>query len=264
MAALKQRMFDEKAEWIIYVTDIGQQNHFSMVFGAAKKAGWLTAESTTRVDHVAFGLVLGDDGKRFRTRSGDLVRLVELLDEAKKRAYDGIVARKQENGEAINEAECQAAAAAMGYGAVKYADLKNHRLTNYKFSFDQMLAMQGNTAVYLLYAHARIAGIVRKAEMDMVELAKTASIEITHPKELELCIHLCKFSEAIEDMLDELTPNRLTDYLYDLSEKFNGFYVDCKVVGSPEESSRLLLAEATAVVMRQCFSLLGITPLYKI
>ncbi|KXZ44683.1 hypothetical protein GPECTOR_63g12 [Gonium pectorale] len=263
MAALKHRLNEEKADWIIYVTDVGQSQHFELVFGAAKKAGWLV-EGGPKVSHVGFGLVLGEDGKRFRTRSGDLVRLVELLDEAKSRCAKTIRERREENGEEVVEAEVEEAACAMGYGAVKYADLKNHRTTNYKFSFDDMLNLKGNTAVYLLYAHARIAGIVRKAEKDVYALAASSPISLDHPKELELALHICKLPEALEDAIEELAPNRVTDYLYDLSEKFNSFYVDCKVIGSEQEASRLLLSEATAVVMRKCFELLGIKPLYRI
>ncbi|GIL58748.1 hypothetical protein Vafri_13730 [Volvox africanus] len=263
LAAIKHRVNEEKADWIIYVTDVGQSQHFDQVFATAKKAGWLVDEGA-KVSHVGFGLVLGEDGKRFRTRSGDLVRLAELLDEAKNRCAATIRERRAEAGEEVDEAEVEDAACAMGYGAVKYADLKNHRTTNYKFSFDEMLNLKGNTAVYLLYAHARIAGIVRKAEKDVYALAADTPISLDHPKELELAIHLCKFPEALEDAIEELGPNRVTDYLYDLSEKFNSFYVDCKVLGSEQEASRLLLCEATAVVMRKCFELLGIKPLYRI
>ncbi|PNW84382.1 hypothetical protein CHLRE_03g143887v5 [Chlamydomonas reinhardtii] len=264
MAALHHRLNEEKADWIIYVTDVGQSQHFELVFGAAKKAGWLKEAAGPKVSHVGFGLVLGEDGKRFRTRSGDLVRLVELLDEAKSRCAATIRERRQEAGEEIVEAEVEEAACAMGYGAVKYADLKNHRTTNYKFSFDDMLNLKGNTAVYLLYAHARIAGIVRKGGKDVYALAASTPVTLEHPKELELALHLTKLPEALEDAIEELAPNRITDYLYDLSEKFNSFYVDCKVLGSEQEASRLLLVEATAVVMRKCFELLGIKPLYRI
>ncbi|GFR41960.1 hypothetical protein Agub_g2757 [Astrephomene gubernaculifera] len=264
MAAIKHRLFEEKADWIIYVTDVGQSQHFELVFAAARKAGWLVEGSGPRVSHVGFGLVLGEDGKRFRTRSGDLVRLVELLDEAKSRCAATIRERRAEAGEEVDDAEVEAAACAMGYGAVKYADLKNHRTTNYKFSFDEMLNLKGNTAVYLLYAHARIAGIVRKAGQDVYSLAASTPVALDHPKELELALHLCKLPEALEDAIEELAPNRLTDYLYELSERFNSFYVDCKVLGSEQEASRLLLSEATAVVMRKCFELLGIKPLYRI
>eukprot|EP00955_Chlamydomonas_euryale_P060736 357808-Chlamydomonas_euryale.AAC.10 len=147
---------------------------------------------------------------------------------------------------------------------VKYADLKNHRMTDYKFSLEAMLSMQGNTAVYLLYAHARIAGIGRKSGKDVAALATSATLLLDHPKEFDLALHIAKFPEAVEDTLTQLAPNRLTDFLYDLSEKFNAFYVECKVLGSEQEDSRLLLVEATAVAMRQCFSLLGITPMYKL
>ncbi|KAG1677444.1 hypothetical protein FOA52_001899 [Chlamydomonas sp. UWO 241] len=264
MAALKHRLTQEKADWIIYVTDVGQSQHFEMIFLAAKKAGWLKDGEGTKVSHVGFGLVLGEDGKRMKTRSGDVVRLVELLDEAKAKCLESIMARAAENGEELDEAAFQEAAGEMGYGAVKYADLRNHRMTDYKFSFDNMLSMQGNTAVYLLYAHARIAGISRKSGRDVGALASTAQIVLTHPKEVDLALQICKFPEAIEDLLSQLAPNRLTDFLYDLSEKFNAFYVDCKVLGVEEEDSRLLLVEAVAVVMRQCLSLLGIKPSYKL
>jgi len=267
MAALKHRLNEEKAEWIIYVTDIGQAQHFDLVFAAGRKAGWLPAKDgpePPRVSHVGFGLVLGEDGKKFKTRSGDVVRLVELLDEAKNRCLDNLRTRREEQGEEINEEELVSSACAMGYGAVKYADLKNSRLTNYKFSFDGMLDLRGNTAVYLLYAHARIAAILRKSDKDIEQLIRESEVVLDHPKEVELALALCRFPEAIEDMVEELMPNRLTDYLYGLSESFNAFYTECKVVGSEQESSRLLLAEATARVMRQVFYLLGITPLYRI
>ena len=193
-----------------------------------------------------------------------LVKLVDLLDEARDRCKTSLLARRQEAGEAIDEAEIDAAACAMGYGAVKYADLKNSRLTNYKFSFDEMLALKGNTAVYLLYAHARIAGIVRKSGRDMSELAKSGTILLEHDAEYALALHLSKFPEALEELINDLMPHRLTEYLYALSEAFNSFYTECKVLGSEQEESRLLLVEATGAMMRTCFSLLGITPLYRI
>jgi arginyl-tRNA synthetase len=151
------------------------------------------------------------------------------------------------------------------YGAVKYADLKSNRMTNYRFSFDDMLSLQGNTAVYLLYAHARIASIIRKAGRDPYAEAKAgAQIELKHPFEVALALHIARFPEALDATLMDLLPNRLTDYLYELSTFFNQFYTECQVVGSPEETSRLLLAEAAAATMRQTLELLGITPLYRI
>ncbi|KAL6974475.1 arginine--tRNA ligase [Sarracenia purpurea var. burkii] len=264
LAALWYRLNEEKAEWIIYVTDVGQREHFEMVFTAAKRAGWLPAADTMypKTSHVGFGLVLGDDGKRFRTRSTEVVRLVDLLDEAKSRCKAALVERGK--ADEWTEEELEQTAEAVGYGAVKYADLKNNRLTNYTFNFDQMLSDKGNTAVYLLYAHARICSIIRKSGKEIEELKKTGTIVLAHPDERVLGLHLLQFAESVEEACTNLLPNVLCEYLYNLSEYFTRFYSNCQVVGSAEETSRLLLCEATAVVMRKCFHLLGIVPVYKI
>ncbi|CAL0335287.1 unnamed protein product [Lupinus luteus] len=225
------RLNEEKAEWIIYVTDVGQQQHFDTCFKAAKLVGWLPTDDILypKATHVGFGLVLGEDGKRFRTRNTDVVRLVDLLDEAKSRSKIAVLER--DVAKDWPEEEVEKAAEAIGYGAVKYADLKNNRLSNYTFNFDQMLNDKGNTAVYLLYAHARICSIIRKSGKDIEELRKNGKIVLDHEGERALGLHLVQFSE---------------------------------VIGSPEETSRLLLCEATATVMRKCFYLLGIQPVYKI
>ncbi|XP_017219157.1 arginine--tRNA ligase, chloroplastic/mitochondrial isoform X2 [Daucus carota subsp. sativus] len=264
LTALWYRLNEEKAEWIIYVTDVGQQEHFDMVFTAAKRAGWLPTEDSKypKTNHVGFGLVLGEDGKRFRTRSTEVVKLVDLLDEAKIRCRDALIERGR--GTDWTKEELEQTAEAVGYGAVKYADLKNNRLTNYTFNFDQMLNDKGNTAVYLLYAHARICSIIRKSGKDMEELKKVGKIELIEDAERVLGLHLLQFAEIVEEACIKLLPNVLCEYLYGLSEDFTGFYSTCQVVGSAEETSRLLLCEATAVVMRKCFHLLGITPVYKI
>ncbi|KAL9996483.1 putative arginine--tRNA ligase [Helianthus debilis subsp. tardiflorus] len=264
LAALWYRLNEEKAEWIIYVTDVGQREHFEMFFTAAKRAGWLPTDENKypKTSHVGFGLVLGDDGKRFRTRSTEVVKLVDLLDEAKTRCKAALV----ERGKAAEwtPEELEQTAEAVGYGAVKYADLKNNRLTNYTFNFDQMLNDKGNTAVYLLYAHARICSIIRKSGKDIDELKREGQIKLEKDEERKLGLHLLQFPEVVEEACTNLLPNVLCEYLYDLSEKFTSFYSECQVVGSAEETSRLLLCEATAVVMRKCFHLLGITPVYKI
>ncbi|CAL5438211.1 unnamed protein product [Camellia sinensis] len=264
LAALWYRLNEEKAEWIIYVTDVGQREHFEMFFTAAKRAGWLPAGENMypKTNHVGFGLVLGEDGKRFRTRSTEVVRLVDLLDEAKSRCKAVLVERGK--ADEWTEEELDQTAEAVGYGAVKYADLKNNRLTNYTFNFDQMLNDKGNTAVYLLYAHARICSIIRKSSKNIEELKKTGTIVLAHPDERALGLHLLQFAEIVEEACTNLLPNVLCEYLYNLSEFFTRFYSNCQVVGSAEETSRLLLCEATAVVMRKCFYLLGIVPVYKI
>ncbi|GAB4852677.1 hypothetical protein Ancab_016892 [Ancistrocladus abbreviatus] len=264
LAALWYRLNEEKAEWMIYITDVGQHEHFEKIFRAAKLAGWLPSDDNAypKATHVGFGLVLGDDGKRFRTRSSEVVKLVDLLDEAKDRSKKELEERGK-NKEWTNE-ELEHTAEAIGYGAVKYADLKNNRLTNYTFNFDQMLNDKGNTAVYLLYAHARICSIIRKSGKDIEELKKVGEIALDQVDERTLGLHLLQFSEIVEDACANLLPNVLCEYLYNLSEIFSKFYSNCQVNGSPEETSRLLLCEATAVVMRKCFHLLGITPVYKI
>ncbi|KAM7274448.1 hypothetical protein ACFE04_016314 [Oxalis oulophora] len=262
LTAIWYRLNEEKAEWIIYVTDVGQQQHFDMVFKAAKRAGWLPTDgSYPKTNHVGFGLVLGEDGKRFRTRSSEVVRLVDLLDEAKTRSREALVERGRADEWTAEELE--KTAEAMGYGAVKYADLKNNRLTNYTFSFEQMLNDKGNTAVYLLYAHARIASIIRKSGKDIDELKTTGKLDL-EKQERALGLHILRFAEVVEDACTGLLPHDLCEYLYSLSENFSTFYTNCKVVGSDEETSRLLLCEASAVVMRKVFYLLGITPVYKI
>eukprot|EP01025_Chloroclados_australasicus_P018212 TRINITY_DN1944_c0_g1_i1.p1 TRINITY_DN1944_c0_g1~~TRINITY_DN1944_c0_g1_i1.p1 ORF type:complete len:627 (-),score=96.29 TRINITY_DN1944_c0_g1_i1:791-2671(-) len=266
IAAVKQRIEQESCDWIVYVTDSGQEQHFRLVFGAARKCGYLQPHH--RVDHVGFGLVLGEDGKKFKTRSGDVVRLVELLDEAVTRCEKVIMDRKKENGESeesVDMDQVRVAASMIGYGAVKYADLKNNRRGDYKFSFDQMLDLKGNTAVYLLYAYARIIQIFGKVGKDIEEVIKSdAVIQLNEPDEISLGLHLAKFPDAVEDMMIELQPSRVCEYLYALSDVFSGFYTNCKVAGSEYENSRLLLCGATAEVMRACFTILGIKWLNRI
>ncbi|KAL6544044.1 hypothetical protein OROGR_010541 [Orobanche gracilis] len=265
LAALWYRLNVEKADWIIYVTDVGQsQHHFEKLFSAAIKAGWLPAEDDKypKTSHVGFGVVLDENGKKFKTRCGKVVKLVDLLDEAKTRCKAVLVERGKADEWTAEELE--QTAEAIGYGAVKYADLKNNRLKNYIFKYDQMLNDKGNTAVYLLYAHARICSIIRKSGKDIEELKKVTTLELAHPSERALGIHLLQFSEVVEEACTNLLPSVLCDYLYGLSESCTRFYSSCQVVGSAEESSRLLLCEATAVVMRKCFHLLGITAIFKI
>ncbi|EOA34029.1 hypothetical protein CARUB_v10021527mg [Capsella rubella] len=264
LTALWYRLNEEKAEWIIYVTDIGQQQHFNMFFKAARKAGWLPDNDQTypRVSHVGFGLVLGADNKRFRTRATEVVRLADLLDEAKTRSKDALIERGKDKEWTLEELD--QTAEAVGYGALKYADLKGNRSTGYTFSFDQMLSDKGDTAVYLLYAHARICSIIKKSGKDIDELKKTGKITLDHAAERALGLHLLQFAETVEEACTTLLPNVLCKYLYYLSEEFTKFYSNCQVNGSEEETSRLLLCEATAIVMRQCFHLLGITPVYKL
>jgi arginyl-tRNA synthetase len=253
LAAIRHRIFVEKADRIIVVVDGGQSTHFQMIFAAAKKAGWLDA-TKVEAEHVGFGLVLGADGKKFKTRSGDTEKLIDLLTEAVERARAIVVER---NPDADPE-ESERLARVLGIGAVKYADLSCLRTKDYTFSYDRMLRFDGNTAVFLLYAYVRINGIKRKINADMQHVLKTNKIDVQHPSEISLGIHLRRFGEVLEIMARDLLPNRLTDYLYELAEKFNGFFRDCRVEGSPEEGSRLVLCELTSRVLKQGLEILGL------
>ncbi|KAK1391262.1 Arginine--tRNA ligase [Heracleum sosnowskyi] len=263
LTALWYRLNEEKAEWVIYVTDKAQRDHFDMIFSAATRAGWLPAEDNKypKADHVAFGLVLGEDGKRFRTRSTEVVRLVDLLDKAKAGYKDKLVERGKDTGR-TNE-ELEQIAEAVGYGAVKYADLKNNRLTDYTFIYEQMLDDKGDNAVYLLYAYARISSIIKKSGREIEELEKDGSLELTQDAERVLGLHLIRFPEVVEEACSKLLPSLLCKYIYGLSEASTKFYDDCPVIGSAAETSRLLLCKATEIVMKQCFHLPGITPVTK-
>ncbi|XP_024011174.1 arginine--tRNA ligase, chloroplastic/mitochondrial-like [Eutrema salsugineum] len=162
--------------------------------------------------------------------------------------------------------ELDQTAEAVEYGSLKYADLKNNRLKDYKFNADQMLNDNVNTAVYLLYAHARICSIIQKSGKDIDELKKTGKVMLHHADERALELQLIQFSETVEEACNNLLPNVLCKYLYSLSEYYNKFHSNpnCQVIGSEQETSRLLLCEATVIVMRKCFHLLGVTPVYKL
>ena len=161
------------------------------------------------------------------------------------------------------EAEKDSIARALGIGAVKYADLSGNRIKDYVFSYEKMLRFEGNTAVFLLYAYVRIQGIKRKGSWDLSSLKEKSFFSISHPSEETLALHLCRFTEVLEGVTVDLLPNRLTDYLYVLAEKFNAFYRDCRVEGSEEESSRILLSEAVAQTLKKGLELLGLTPVNR-
>ncbi|CAB9513415.1 Arginine--tRNA ligase [Seminavis robusta] len=267
MAALKYRLQTLKAQRIIVITDFSQGGHFEMCYGAADEIGWLT--SGQRLDHIGFGTVMGEDGKRFKTRSGDTVRLVDLLDEAVKRMEDSLRQRITDGKANITEAEVHEVAEAIGYGAVKYFDLRRNPTTNYKFSYDQMLDTKGNTAVYLLYARVRLESICAKAKadhgVDVEELLKAGEVPVLeHPSERNLAKELHLFAEVLETTLDDLFPYHICEYVYNVSIAASDFVTQCKVLGVPEMKSRLLLCHATMVAMRQCFDLLGIRHVKRI
>ncbi len=263
LAAIRYRIQQDEAEQIIYVTDAGQANHFAQVFQVARRAGWLTDE--VEVVHVPFGLVQGEDGKKLKTRSGETVRLRDLLDEAIARTRADLDARLQEEGREETEKFKAHVAQVVGISAVKYADLSQNRTSNYIFSFDKMLALQGNTAPYMLYAYVRIQGISRKGDIDFEQLGTDAKILLQEETELVLGKHLLQLGEVLRDVEKDLLPNHLCQYLYELSQKFNQFYDQCPVLKAEEplRRSRLMLCDLTARTLQLGLSLLGISVLER-
>jgi len=259
LAAIRYRVGELKANRIIYVTDARQGLHFEMVFAVARMAGWVKPQ--TELVHVTFGSVLGVDGKPLKTRSGENVKLKELLDEAVERARKVV----EEKNPELSKQEKDKIANAVGIGAVKYADYSNNRTSDYIFSFDKMLAMEGNTAPYMQYAYARIRSIERKAQTRNVdietELAGIKTLNINEPSELDLAKHLMRYGEAVQSAVGDYRPNYLTAYLYDLAQKFSGFYTNCPVLdASPDKRpTRLLLCDLTArTIEHGLHNLLGI------
>ncbi len=251
MAAIRYRVFEEKAGKIVYVTDAGQSQHFAMIFAAAQKAGWLEGVEAV---HVPFGMVLGEDRKKFKTRSGETVRLRALLDEAVLRAR----AIVEEKNPEMDEATKARVAQAIGVGAVKYADLSQNRMSDYVFSYDKMLALSGNTAPYLIYAYVRVQSIARKGGIDWESVDGSAIDSLATPEEFDLARALIRLPETLALVEADLAPNRLTDYLYDLSQVFSRFYTNNIVLGDPRERARLALCKMTARTLKTGLGLLGI------
>ncbi|WP_218883458.1 arginine--tRNA ligase [Spinactinospora alkalitolerans] len=250
LATIRYRAQDLKGDHLVYVVGAPQALHFAMIFAAARKAEWVSPETTTT--HVGFGSVLGPDGRMLRTRAGASLKLTDLLDQAVQRAA-GLVAERSD----LPEEERARIARAVGIGAVKYADLSVDRDKDYVFDLDRMLAMDGNTAVYLQYAHARIRSILRRA--DRVP-EPGAPVRLTEPAERDLALRLARFPDAVQMAIVNLQPHRLCTYLFELATAFSTFYENCPVLKSEGavRESRLALALHTAAVLNRGLDLLGI------
>ena len=255
LATIDYRLKTWSPQEIIYVVDDRQSGHFKklfLIFGRWQP----DAAKTTKLVHVGFGKITGEDGKPFKTRSGDTVKLGELLDEAEERAYK-IVSEKSVE---LPEAQRREIARVIGLGAVKYADLLPNRQSDYIFSWDKMLALQGNTAPYLVYAYARIRSIFRKSETFNLQ-PSTPRLQLVVPEELALAKHLLNFGLTLEAVAEELRPNYLCNYLFELAGKFTSFYENCPVLKAEDaavRASRLALCDLTARVLRQGLETLGI------
>jgi arginyl-tRNA synthetase len=262
LAAVRRRVRALGARRILYVVGADQSQHLEMVFAVARQAAWVDAG--VEVVHVPFGLVQGEGGKRLRTRSGDNVRMVELLEEAVERARAFLVERAAERGEA-QPGDVDEIARVVGMGAVKYADLSQNRTSNYVFSYDKMLSLKGNTAPYLQYAYARISSILREAGWDDGAPGGPVALTLAEPQEVDLARKLVEVGDVLERVRADLAPNHLCAYLFDLSSAFNQLYEHCPVLraAEPTRSSRLVLCERTAATLRRGLALLGIEVLER-
>ncbi|GAA4429618.1 arginine--tRNA ligase [Bremerella cremea] len=266
LATIQYRMETWKPDAILYVVDFRQGEHFDKLFAATRLWGFDDIE----LKHVSFGTVMGDDGKPFKTRSGDTVGLEGLLDEAVSRAFK-VVSDADDaapEGPTLDDAKRKQISETVGIAALKYGDLSQNRESDYKFSYDKMLALQGNTATYMQYAYARVQSIFRRGEVDIATLRTSgAKIVIEHPAERQLAIAVLRFSEALDDVLADYRPNYLTNYLFDqLAKSYSTFFDQCKVLkaDTPEQkNSRLLLCDLTARVLQQGLNLLGIDTVEK-
>jgi arginyl-tRNA synthetase len=250
-AAIRYRLVDLKASRIIYVVGSEQSQHLQMEFALAREAGWLTDQAS--VEHAVIGLVTGADGKRLKTRTGEQVKLISLIDEAVDRAYQVIADRYEDPVEREQIAE------AVGVGALKYGDLSVARESSYTFDFDRMLALTGNTGPYLQYATARIRSIFRRAGLDPAQA--TGPIEVTESAERALALALLEFSPAVRGAADRAEPHVLAGFLFEVASAFTAFYEACPVLKAPSapvRESRLALCALALRVLLTGLGLLGV------
>lgn len=261
IAAVRRRVQKLGADRVVYAVDARQALHFKQVFGAAIRAGFATKAGRTEpssLEHAPFGMVLGDDGRPFKTRSGENVKLLDLVTEATTRAAAVVNERSKE----LPEAERQQIAAAVGVAALKYADLSNDRVKDYTFNYDRMLAFEGNTGPYLLYALVRTRSIFRKAAERGVDMNFAgATIKLGQTQEKNLALTLLRYNAAVHNVVDALEPHRLCQYLYDLAGAFSSFFDACPVLTAEDaalRASRLRLCDLTARVLKDGLETLGI------
>ena len=256
LAAVQFRSFNLKAERALYVVDARQSLHFQQVFAVAHEAGF--ASKNISLEHIAYGTMMGSDGRPFKTRSGDTIKLVDLLDEAIRRARE-LVSQKNPG---LDETTYIEIAEKVGIGAVKYADLSKNRTSDYVFDWSSMLSFEGNTAPYLMYAYARIRSILRKQDSGLESVHITA---ISEAAERNLLLKIMQLPEVVDVVARDCYPNLLCNYLYELAGLFMRFYESCPILKADAQlrDSRLALASLTAAALQQGLDLLGIETLEK-
>ena len=259
LAAAMYRAHDLGASRVVYVIGLPQKQHVEMFTTMLYEYGWIERPSDSggvRMDFVGFGSVLGKDKKMFKTRSGETIRLVDLIDEAEAKAGAAIAEKNPD----LPEAERKAVAQAVGIGALKYADLSSDRVKDYVFDWDRMLALEGNTAPYLLYSYARIRSIFRKGEVHF-DAFTGGQLAVNEPAERGLVLQLLQFAGVVENVADTLEPHRLCNYLYELATRYHRFFEQCPVLKADDEAtkqSRLALCHVTARTLERGLGLLGI------
>ncbi|MBI3144869.1 MAG: arginine--tRNA ligase [Pseudogulbenkiania sp.] len=250
ISAVRYRHRELKLERVLYVVDARQSLHFQQMFSICRKAGFVP--DSMSLEHIAFGTMMGEDGKPFKTRSGGTVKLIDLLQEAEERAYQLVAEKNPE----LPEEDKRRIANVVGIGAVKYADLSKNRIGDYVFNWDTMLSFEGNTAPYLQYAYTRVQSVFRKAE----DYDATAPVVINEAAEKQLAVALAQFEDTVKDVADSGYPHYLCQYLYQLATLFSRFYEACPILKSEGEvqASRLQLAALTAKTLKSGLDLLGI------
>ncbi|GAW83567.1 arginyl-tRNA synthetase [Plasmodium gonderi] len=265
VASIHYRLKKLNADCLIYVTDNGQLTHFETLFEVARRANWATEK--TKFVHVGFGLVLNTDNKKFKTRSGTNVKLINLINEGTERAKKDLLERIQSKSEEeknyFKGIDIDQLSEALCTSAIKYFDLKQHRNTDYKFSYDSMLSMKGNTGLYIIYAYSRICSIFRKCNVNMDELPKD-ELNLSSPYELNLGLHILKFPDIFYFILKNMLIHKLAEFTYDLTTIFTAFYENCKVINSENEKTRLILCAITKSLLQICLGLLGMKAIEKL
>ncbi|MFN0131570.1 MAG: arginine--tRNA ligase [Phycisphaerales bacterium] len=267
VAAIRRRVQALGADRLIYVIDARQNLHLRQVYGASLRAGYAInpiSKQPAEFQHAAFGMILGDDGRPFKTRTGDNVKLADLLEETVQRAERAVTARAGERDIPFDER--RAIAEAVGIAAIKHADLCNDRIKDYVFSFDRMLAFEGNTGPYLLYALVRIRSIFRNAEPALQDAAPTADLLLHEPGERVLGLAILRYPGVVRAVGESLEPHRLVQYLFDLASAFSAFYDACPVLKAQTPAlrlSRLRLCHLTARVLADGLAILGIPTLER-